>query len=206
MQLDAYYDERERRIQQFTRKLKYMYHRAHIQDHGSSCIIFSEALLDENDSPCLDGAVTIPIETQLALAAESDESRHDSFLNSTFETSDSPSPEEREARIVQYCFERRWFCSDLPKSTIESQEVARLMRDRSGFFYVKDNAKYVLNSEDHEIWNPVRKAYLYGDERCAAEDTAYIFFDLWRFPVDSLFNVQMFAFGDEPRFRKARLI
>ena len=64
-----------------------------------------------------------------------------------------------------------------------------IQRDRSGFFYLRDVPRWTLLKEDVAGHNPFRKVYLYGDERSAAEDIAYIFFDLWKFPVDWQFFV-----------------
>ena len=67
-------------------------------------------------------------------------------------------------------------------------EAKSLVASRPGFYFrntrrvPKDQADYVKK------FNPVFRQYKYGvgDEGLAAEDMAYILFDLWKLPVDNL--------------------
>jgi hypothetical protein len=54
----------------------------------------------------------------------------------------------------------------------------------------------VTSEHQVEMCDPFCKVYLHGDERSAAEDTAYIFFALWHFPVDWRFYFTAFSGGD----------
>jgi hypothetical protein len=89
---------------------------------------------------------------------------------------------------------------DIPQDTLFADEAQKIMRRRSGFFYLRDRPQFTLYGEDVDGHDPFRKVYLYGDERSAAEDMAFIFFTIWRFPIDWRFYVTAAAFGDGPTF------
>ncbi len=91
---------------------------------------------------------------------------------------------------------------DLPNATLFKPEAERILRERSGFFWLCDLPQFTLYEEDVEGHDPFRKIYLYADERPAAEDTAYILFDLWKFPMDWRLYVTASAFGDGPGLRR----
>jgi hypothetical protein len=48
--------------------------------------------------------------------------------------------------------------------------------------------------EEVRDWNPVQKEYPSSDTRAAAEDMAYVFFDLWRFPPEAPLYYQVAFF------------
>ena len=50
------------------------------------------------------------------------------------------------------------------------------------------------NWKDMVKWNPLQKVYLYRDEESAAEDMAFILFQIWNFPVDSPLYVKAASF------------
>ena len=79
-------------------------------------------------------------------------------------------PDHGFKRFIQFSFERQWFCMDMPRSTLFKPEAERIMRNRSGFFYLRDLPQFTLYEEDTEGHDPFRKIYLYGDEHTAAED------------------------------------
>jgi hypothetical protein len=43
-------------------------------------------------------------------------------------------------------------------------------------------------------FDPVQRKYLYSEQAVAAEDAAYVFFDLWRTPLDAWIKVDTSAF------------
>lgn len=53
-----------------------------------------------------------------------------------------------------------------------------------------------------EKFNPLRKVYAYGDERSAAEDMAYVWFNVRKFPVDWRFYVTAGAFDEKSNWEK----
>ena len=83
---------------------------------------------------------------------------------------------------------------DMPIQTLYKAEAEQILRSRKGFFYLKDRPQFTLYEEDVEGYDPFRKIYVYGDEDSAAEDMAFIFFQVWKFPVDWRFYVKASSF------------
>ena len=55
-------------------------------------------------------------------------------------------------------------------------------------------------------WEPLQKIYLYRDEESAAEDMAFILFQIWHFPVDSPLYVKAASFHTKHRFEHGKRI
>lgn len=85
----------------------------------------------------------------------------------------------------------------MPLQTLYWAEAEQILRCRKGFFYLRDRPQFTLKEEDVDGYDPFRRAYIYGDEESAAEDMAFIFFQVWRFPVDWTFYVKAAAFRDK---------
>jgi hypothetical protein len=49
-------------------------------------------------------------------------------------------------------------------------------------------------------WDPLQKIYLYRDEQSAAEDMAFVVFQVWNFPVDWPLYIKAAAFQTKHRF------
>ena len=107
-----------------------------------------------------------------------------------------------QSRYVQFSFEKNWFCLDMPLETLFRPEALQILRDRMGFFYLRDRTEFTLYDEDVEGHEPFRKVYIYGDERSAADDMAHIFFTVWKFPVDSRLYVKSAAFSGKHEWEK----
>ena len=105
-------------------------------------------------------------------------------------------------RYVQFSFEEKFFCLDMPRETLYRAEAEEILRDRRGFFYLRDQPQFTLYGEDVEGHDPFRKVYVYGDERSAAEDTAYVFFKVWKFPIDSPFYVTAASFSGKKQWER----
>lgn len=194
-----YRQELERRIAQFSGYLKRMHHRAHEEVCGNCFIIFEEQPpkggmghreLVESATPSLeliltsfnDWSITSTTLDELPLIDLPDEGwREDDSQN----------------RFIQFSFQRDWFCMDMPLQTLYRAEAEQILRSRQGFFYVRDRPQFTLCGEDVDGFDPFRKVYVYGDETSAAEDMAFIFFQIWKFPVDWRFYVKAAAFGDK---------
>ena len=58
--------------------------------------------------------------------------------------------------------------------------------------------------EGHVEWDPLQKVYLYGDEESAAEDMAFIMFQVWKFPVDWTWYVKAAVFGSGREFERGK--
>ena len=195
-----YSQELQRRIGQFAGYLKKMYHRAHEEVHGSCFIIFeersptngsAEAVLSEAAKPALELVVAGFDDAGFASITVTDELPPSDLPHEGWKHDDSS------ARFVQFSIEKDWFCLDMPLQTLYRAEAEQILRCRQGFFYLRDRPQFTLNEEDVEGYDPFRKVYIYGDEESAAEDMAFIFFQVWRFPVDWRFYVKAAAFSEK---------
>ena len=192
--------ELQRRIDQFAEYLKRMYHRSHDEVCGSCFIIFQEdSPTGSSDEPALAEAAKPSLEL---VAAGFDDAGIASITlddDSVFVElpDDGWKADDSQRRFIQFSFEEDWFCMDLPLQTLYRAEAEQIVRSRHGFFYLRDRPEFTLNEEDVEGYDPFRKIYIYGDEDSAAEDMAFIFFQVWRFPVDWRFFVNASAFGDK---------
>ncbi len=93
-------------------------------------------------------------------------------------------------RIVQFAFMANGFYLDLPDTTLTPEE-AKIVSTRPGFAFALDKAEKRAGERE---FDPVQRQYGYTDQRQAAEDTAYLFFDLWGTPLDVVIKVTAAAF------------
>lgn len=195
-----YSQELQRRIGQFAGYLKKMHHRAHEEVHGSCFIIFEElpptngsgdAALSEAAKPALELVVAGFDDAGITSVTVSDDRSLAELPDDGWKEDDSS------ARFIQFSIEKDWFCLDMPIQTLYRAEAEQILRCRKGFFYLRNRPQFTLKEEDVEGYDPFRKVYIYGDEEFAAEDMAFIFFQVWRFPVDWQFYVKAAAFGDK---------
>lgn len=107
-------------------------------------------------------------------------------------------------RFVQFAFMKQTFYLDLPRTTLQAAEADSLLLRRHGYFRVRDRRWWFQTfaewSEVVRQWNPVEKEYLNKDARSAADELAFLFYDLWRIPFETRLYWQAFAF----RRRKVR--
>lgn len=200
-----YSEELQRRISQFAGYLKKMYHRAHEEVEGSCFIIFEErppangsgdAALSEAAKPALELVVAAFDDAGITRVTMTDDVSFTGLPDDGWKEDDS------QARFIQFSIEKNWFCMDMPLQTLYRAEAEQILRSRKGFFYLRDRPQFTLKEEDVEGYDPFRKVYIYGDEGSAAEDMAFIFFQVWRFPVDWRFFVKAAAFGDKKTDRE----
>jgi hypothetical protein len=109
-------------------------------------------------------------------------------------------------RFIQLSIEHDWFCVDLPRKTLYRPEAEQILRRRQGFFYLRDRPEFTLYGEDIDGYDPFRKIYIYGDEESATQDMAYIFFHVWRFPVDCHFYISAASFNGKYRWEQGLAI
>ena len=195
-----YRQELERRTAQFAGYLKKMYHRAHDEVQGNCFIIFEE----RKPSDGTDGSeLTEAVKPALQLAGTAFDNGVNSSIITNGKSPNFDLPDEgwrednSQNRFIQFSIERNWFCLDMPLQTLFRAEAEQILRDRMGFFYLKNRSEFTLSGEDVDGYDPFRKVYVYGDEDSAAEDMAFIFFQVWKFPVDWRFFVKAAAFGDK---------
>ena len=83
-------------------------------------------------------------------------------------------------RFVQFCFQEDWFAVDLPNTGILPAEAERVLRERRGFYREAERPDAGVTTDVSELveFDPIGKKYIYGDEREAAEDAAYLLFDV----------------------------
>lgn len=198
--MNDYSEELQRRIGQLAGYLKKMYHRAHEEVEGSCFIIFEErpptngsgdATLSEAAKPALELVVTGFEDAGIASITMAEDVSFIDLPDEGWKEDDS------QARFIQFSIEENWFCMDMPLQTLYRAEAEQILRSRKGFFYLRDRVQFTLKEEDVDGYDPFRKVYVYGDEDSAAEDMAFIFFQVWRFPVDWRFFVKAAAFGDK---------
>jgi hypothetical protein len=102
-------------------------------------------------------------------------------------------------RIVQFAFMESGFYLALPDTTLTPEEAKRAVAERPGFGYALDNPQKRLGERQ---FDPVQRQYGYADKRAAAEDAAYVFFDLWQIPLDAWIKVQAAAFEVSRRWER----
>src|SRR5262249_49865565 len=104
-------------------------------------------------------------------------------------------------RFVQFAFHADDFYLDLPDSTLTHEEANRVVSERAGFQFVLGDASH--RPADHELqFDPVQRTYKYSEKRVAAEDTAYVFFDLWGLPLGAWLRVEAQAFEGGRRWER----
>ena len=194
---EDYNTELARRTAQFTQYLERMRQRARAEVKGNCFSVFDEEQTGVRSQP----ARSVSRAKKLALSPGTG----GSMDARTYESDSWPEDGWRDdqdpgaKRFVQFGFLNKWFIMDLPRSTLTPDEARRLIRDRTGFFYLKDRPAFAasLTSECQvNLHDPFCKVYLYNEERNAAEDMAYVFFSLWHFPVDWQFYFTAFSGGD----------
>jgi hypothetical protein len=199
-----YTKEFDRCVLLFDSYLKKMVQRRSDEPRRDCAITFRENNPDGSDTPSLEEAAAKSLE--LALAAEVEIGGWgDQFLDQTsvlIPTHDhaaaGPGDFNGDDRYVQFAFTKRTFYLDLPNCTLFPLEAERLIRERSGFFYLKDHRQPWMSMDYWQNtvrdFSPVQKIYLNSDTRSAAEDMAYIFYTLWKFPTDWQFYYRALVF------------
>lgn len=194
-----FHDELERRIKQFTHYLTLMRERHSTLTKGHGFIIFEESL--NRDAPQRDELDESKVLVQESTGEIGGFGGFASTWLDERSSMDLPTEgwrdEKTDSRFIQFSFNRRYFDMDIPNVTLWPAEAEEILQDRRGFFFVKDRRQFEHPAEDVERYNPLRKVYVYGDQRSAAEDMAYVWFQAWNFPVDWRFYVTAAAFFDK---------
>ena len=90
------------------------------------------------------------------------------------------------------------FYIDLPDTSITPEE-ARALAQRPGFEFALDRPQKRLGERQYD---PVQRQYQHTELRAAAEDAAFVFFDLWGTPLDAWVKVQASAFEVSRRWER----
>jgi hypothetical protein len=201
--MTTYLDEKRRRIGQFAEYLRLMGLRAHKLVKDNCFIIFDETSPEDAESPKLKESAAIKVDSLTASGSAS---------GGPGEAGAAPKREKhrkRRSRYIQFAFMRDCFYLELPNNAVFPQEVEQIFRCRQGFYWAKSrpDLRWVRsNWEDIVMWGPLQKVYLYRDEESAAEDMAFILFQIWHFPVDSPLFVKAASFHTNHRFEFGRRI
>ena len=105
---------------------------------------------------------------------------------------------DSKTRIVQFAFMASGFYLDLPDTSITPEE-AKAAAQRPGFGFALNNLQKRLGERQ---FDPVQRRYGYADQRAAAEDAAFVFFDLWHTPLDAWIKVTASAFEVSRRWER----
>lgn len=201
--MSTYVDEKRRRIEQFAQYLRLMGLRAHKVAKGGCFIIFDESPSEDAESPHVKESVAIKVDCladggSASGAMEPAESGFDDWRAG-----------EPRSRFIQFAFMRDCFYLELPNNTLFPPEAEQIFRYRPGFYWAKNrlDLRWVRsNWKDIVKWEPLQKVYLYRDEESAAEDMAFILFQVWHFPVDVPLYVKAASFDTGHRFERGKRI
>lgn len=186
--------EFERRVAQFHRYLETMHRRSHTVAEGFCFMVFKENSSGEGDGRTRKAAKDrerirerVRERTLVSVAGKPGETGV--FMPDEWPALDGLDSEMDEEypfnRYVQFGFEEDRFLMDLPLGTLFMDEADDISARRSGFSWARQNGNPALSEKDIEDFDPLQKFYRYGDERTAAEDAAFIFFEVWGIPANS---------------------
>jgi len=207
--MSDYQAELDRRIAQFRYYLNLMQQRRGGMG-GEDCFIIFDDREDPNGPAANHLHESNPVVRELALEGIVWDGR--AGPTSVDETIVIDLPDEgwrgddSQLRFIQWRFTPRSFDLDVPNTTLYRTEAETILRRRSGFFHAVERLELEQTPKNRQLtkrFSPLRKMYVNGDETSAAADMAFIFFDVWRFPVDWTFFVTAAGFQAGRRFEKA---
>ena len=201
--MSDFHEELERRIEQFRRYLELMRQRRTGLTERNCYIIFEDRLdTDDPNARKLTESKALVYQTTLEVACWDSTSTLDETI-----AIDLPDEgwrgDESQLRFIQFKFNEKTIDMDIPNTTLYRAEADIILRRRLGFFYLKDSQIEHRDKPDVvERFNPLRKLFIFGDERSAAEDMAYVWFNVWKFPVDWRFYMTAAAFQEKTNWEK----
>jgi len=201
--MSVFLEEKRRRIEQFAQYLRLMGLRRHKVVHDDCFIVFDEFPAEDAKSPKLKESVALTVD---CLADGGSASGRAGSAQGVSKRSQSG---RHDSRYIQFAFMRDCFYLELPNNTVFPPEAEQVFRHRLGFYRAKNrlDLRWVRgNWKDMLKWDPLQKVYLYRDEESAAEDMAFILFQVWHFPVDSPLYVKAAAFHTKHRFECGKRI
>jgi len=201
--MPTYVDEKRRRIEQFAQFLRLMGLRRHKFVKDDCYIIFDDLPPEDTESRHLKESLAIKVDCLASGDSGSGTGESDGNPPNDWQGG------EAQLRYVQFAFRQDCFYMELPKATVFPQEAQQILRHRLGFYWAKNrpDLRWVRgNWEDMVKWEPLQKIYLYRDEESAAEDMAFILFQVWNFPIDSPLYVTAAVFGTKHRFEYGKRI
>ena len=198
--MSTYVNEKRRRIEHFAQYLRLMGLRRHKVVKEDCFCIFEESAPEDTENPCIKESAAIKVD---CLANGGSTPGGDDAGESPREDWSPGEP----FRYIQFAFRRECFYLELPNNTVFPYEAELILQQRPGFYRAENrpDLRWVRsNWKDMLKWNPLQKVYLYRDEESAAEDMAFILFDVWKFPVDWLWYIKASAFHTKHRFEQGK--
>jgi hypothetical protein len=110
-------------------------------------------------------------------------------------------------RYIQFTFRQDCLYLELLNSTLFPHEADIILQQRPGFYWARNrlDLRWVRACwKDMLKWDPLQKVYLYRDEESAAEDMAFILFEVWKFLVDWRWYIKAASFHIEHRFEQGK--
>jgi hypothetical protein len=201
-----YHDQRQCLTRLFEKYLAVMVQRRSRTGRQDCAIIFKEDAPSDDAQPALRATARVArSRVRLGLESRDGGAASNNLLWEPCDAgnADGGTAEKKLSRYVQFAFMDRTFFMDLPNDTLFSEEVRVLLESRPGFFFLRDRRCDFMG---HEEWveefrelNPVEKEYLNDDLRTAADDAAFVFLTLWKFPADWQFYYRALAFWNPRR-------
>jgi hypothetical protein len=185
-----YNQELERRTEQFAGWIRKMHERL-AGGHDPCFLIFDEELPDAGHERKAARVRARSLTLTSSGTSCSGEGNIDLGTDDQ-DNDDGADSKERIAKFIQIGFDKPSFFMDLPITILSKSEADTLRRDRTGFCYKHECPKFTPDMDAIQAC-PFIKTYVSGDYSTAAMDTAYIFFQLWKFPVDWTFYVTAFS-------------
>jgi hypothetical protein len=196
-----YTDEKRRRIDQFAGYLRLMGLRRHKVVKNDDCFaVFTEKAPEDSGSPHVEESSAIKID---CLANGGSGSTGSDGIELPREGWLPAKP----FRFIQFAFTRDCFYLELPNNTVFPNEAEQILQQRPGFYWARNrpDLRWVrANWKDIVEWDPLQKVYLYRDEQSAAEDMAFILFQVWKFPVDWRWYIRAAAFHANFQFEQGK--
>jgi len=119
---------------------------------------------------------------------------------------EAPGPDEAPhggPKTVQFCFEDKWFAVDINNTCVAPEDAERILKERRGFYREAETPDVGVTTEVNDLveFDPIGRKYIYGDEEEAAQDAAYVLYDVWGLDPQAELLVTASAF-DGPSWEK----
>jgi hypothetical protein len=102
-------------------------------------------------------------------------------------------------RIVQFAFLKSGFYLDLPDTTLTPEEAKQAVAERPNFDFALNRTQ---KNAGERRFDPVQRHYEYSEQGDAAQDAAYVFFDLWQLSLDAWIKVEASTFAGPRRWER----
>lgn len=168
-------------------------HRRTVNIVRDCCFLILEERCDEiQESPSLAEGKSLTL-ANAGMLADTSESKFISIGDSETWCGVDWKESGKSLRFVQLVFFKNHFEMDLPSPMLARHEARQIVDRRTGFYFLGERPLPSSFDSVIKTFYPLRKAYVHEDNLAAAEDVAYVLFDLWRFPIDTRFFLTTFG-------------